>query len=235
MNLYLIRHGEMDSSDIKEIDLNLINQYITAKKETGLNQKGRDQISKTARFFNDIKIDAIYCSSFARAKESAQILSENLNVDCRVIDGLGEVNVGQIDPEQSPFHKIVFKFVYNLYRRLPHNAAKMFLPVMTRFMVYAYLFRWLRKKTQNSEDVTATYRRIVKSIKTVAEQHGHDANLILVSHGYFITLCAMKAVYAHKIDFLRLGNPFWVANASVTKLSLDKKANIRLKYFARRV
>lgn len=86
MNIfYLIRHG----------------QKVGEAGDPGLTELGKEQAGKTAEFLKDKKIFKIYSSTFARAKETAEIINKTLKVGIVLDDRLRErMNWGSI-PNQT--------------------------------------------------------------------------------------------------------------------------------------
>lgn len=74
MYLYLLRHGEADWPDWKKPD-----------DERPLTEHGRKEMKKIADFLRalDIELDQIVTSPLPRAKETAQIVADKLNVKLR--------------------------------------------------------------------------------------------------------------------------------------------------------
>lgn len=62
---YLIRHGEKKGGP----------------GDVGLSESGKIQAERTARYFKKLPIAKIYSSPYARAKETAKIISHELNLD----------------------------------------------------------------------------------------------------------------------------------------------------------
>lgn len=82
---YLIRHG----------------QKVGKSGDPGLTELGKEQARKTAEFLKDKKVIKIYSSTFARARETAEIINKNLKVGVIFDDRLRErMNWGSI-PNQS--------------------------------------------------------------------------------------------------------------------------------------
>src|SRR3989339_214859 len=82
---YLIRHG----------------QKVGEAGDPGLTELGKEQAGKTAEFLKDKKIFKIYSSTFARAKETAEIINETLKVGVIFDNRLRErMNWGSI-PNQT--------------------------------------------------------------------------------------------------------------------------------------
>ncbi|HLD92154.1 MAG TPA: histidine phosphatase family protein [Patescibacteria group bacterium] len=82
---YLIRHG----------------QKVGESGDPGLTELGKEQAEKTAEFLKDRKIIKIYSSTFARTKETAEIINKILKVAIVFDDRLRErMNWGSI-PNQT--------------------------------------------------------------------------------------------------------------------------------------
>jgi broad specificity phosphatase PhoE len=69
--IYLIRHGEVHNPD------GIIYGRLP---NFGLTEKGRGQLNETAEFLQDKKISVLYASPLDRAKESAEIIKNKLNI-----------------------------------------------------------------------------------------------------------------------------------------------------------
>lgn len=93
MNLiYLVRHGENVA--------NLTKEFSHRKIDYSLTPRGVLQAQQTAAFFKTQAIDAIYSSPLKRAVETAQIISETLQLPFTVLEGLREIHFGAL--EQAP-------------------------------------------------------------------------------------------------------------------------------------
>jgi broad specificity phosphatase PhoE len=225
----------MDGTAAGDIDLNVINQYVSGDRDAGLSLKGQSEIKQSAAWFKEKKIKAVYSSHLARAQESAQMFSRELNIDHHINDHLAEINVGSIDPTKSRFFNAVFTGILGAYSAAPAVISRLMFPVITRLLIYSYLFRWLAGKTTGGESIRDAFGRMNRALTDIVGQHDENAEVVIVSHGYFITLLAFQCVRRHKIDLFKLGNFFWVANGSVTMFIADGQGDLRLKCFARRV
>ena len=83
--LYLIRHGEYENSDYV---------FPGMLPEFPLSAKGRAQVQKTALFFSDKSISAVYSSPALRTKQTAQILGSSLHLPVILDARLREVKTG---------------------------------------------------------------------------------------------------------------------------------------------
>ncbi len=87
--VYLVRHGENVANLTREFSHRLIDYSLT--------EKGIGQARQTAQFFRDKNIHVIYASPLKRAKETAQIIAEALELEVTVLEQFREVNVGTLE------------------------------------------------------------------------------------------------------------------------------------------
>ncbi len=86
--VYGIRHGEADHT------VQNIIACDDAVFESHLTPLGREQIRASAEKLKDKKIVAIYCSPFARTRETAEIIQSRCGAPIHYDERLGEVNLG---------------------------------------------------------------------------------------------------------------------------------------------
>jgi broad specificity phosphatase PhoE len=91
--LYLVRHGENRANLTKEFSYKTVDYSLTPK--------GVLQAQQTAEYFQDKQIDEIYASPLKRARETAEIIAQALNLDVIVVEHFREVNVGALDGQAS--------------------------------------------------------------------------------------------------------------------------------------
>jgi len=87
--VYLVRHGENVA--------NLTREFSHRRIDYSLTEKGIEQARQTADFFRDKDIHAIYASPLKRAKETAHIIAEALELEVTVLEQFREVNVGTLE------------------------------------------------------------------------------------------------------------------------------------------
>ena len=85
VELTLVRHGETDWNAIKKAH---------GHEDIPLNDKGREQAKKTAKNLNGQKFDIIITSPLSRAKETAEIISKELDVPISEMEELKERDIG---------------------------------------------------------------------------------------------------------------------------------------------
>jgi broad specificity phosphatase PhoE len=87
--IYLVRHGENTA--------NLTGEFSYKHVDYSLTPKGRVQAQQTAAFFKDKRIDAIYSSPLKRARETAAIIGQALELPVTNVEQFREVNVGDLE------------------------------------------------------------------------------------------------------------------------------------------
>ncbi|MBO6038709.1 MAG: histidine phosphatase family protein, partial [Acidaminococcaceae bacterium] len=83
--LYLIRHGETDYNSALRFQ---------GQTDIPLNQNGIGQAEKLAVFFRDIPLQAIYTSTLARARATAEIIAGAKGMELQETDALREMSFG---------------------------------------------------------------------------------------------------------------------------------------------
>ena|SRR5579872_5951116 len=80
---YFVRHGETD--------WNKINQALCPQDDIPLNETGVLQVSQARKKLNSLNITKIYSSPLTRAKQTAEIINEHLQVHLEFHTGLREI------------------------------------------------------------------------------------------------------------------------------------------------
>lgn len=90
---FILRHGEAQNNTLKVISSNVNNTHH-------LTEKGKEETKKTAKELKKNKIDLIFSSPFARTRETAEIVSEEIGLDKKAIifdERIQEIQVGEFD------------------------------------------------------------------------------------------------------------------------------------------
>ena len=88
MRLILVRHGETEWNRQRRVQ---------GLSNLELNETGRKQAEALGRALRNEKVNAIYTSPLRRAQETARAISRFHNIDLEILDGLKELDVGEVD------------------------------------------------------------------------------------------------------------------------------------------
>ncbi len=110
MEIYIIRHGETDGNKKNQLQ---------GRRNILLNEKGRAQAKEAREKLKDISFDVVYSSPLDRAKETAQIVT---NQSCPILfdDRLLEMDYGPyegVDLSHPP------KEIIEFFQDFTHNKA----------------------------------------------------------------------------------------------------------------
>lgn len=199
MKIYFVRHGETVWNKEKKIQ---------GQSDIPLNEYGRELGTITAEALKDIPFNIVYSSPLVRAKETAEILVKNRNLEIREDPRLVEMSFGEGEGESLPeIHAHPEMKLHNFI----HNPGEYIPPV-------------------GGETFEELYDRCKKFIKEVIipAENKYDTMLI-VGHG------ALIRGFIHNINN-RPSKDFWIVthkNCSVTivdcidgKLTLLEEAKI---------
>lgn len=93
---YFIRHGETDFNKEK--------RYI-GLHDISLNKKGIEQVKQSLLLLNDKNISVIYSSPLKRALQTANIISQYLNIPIVIINNFKERDFGILQTRKKPNYK----------------------------------------------------------------------------------------------------------------------------------
>ncbi len=88
MRLILVRHGTTDWNQQRRVQ---------GLSNLGLNETGKRQAEALAQALKNERVDAIYTSPLRRAQETAHAISRFHQVEVVTLDGLKELDVGEVD------------------------------------------------------------------------------------------------------------------------------------------
>ena len=88
MKIYIVRHGETDWN---------VDKKCQGQTDIPLNQTGKEQAEKTRELLLNKNIDLIICSPLGRAKETANIINKDRNIDIIFDDRLKERKFGDFE------------------------------------------------------------------------------------------------------------------------------------------
>lgn len=127
---YLVRHGATD--------INLANPPRLQGRgvNLGLSELGREQARRTAEFFAQRPIDAVFCSPLLRAVETAQKIAESQKLSVTTVEELVEVHVGDWEGMSWPDIEAADQDYYTRYMAdtgsVPYLGGESFQDVQDR-------------------------------------------------------------------------------------------------------
>lgn len=93
----VIRHGK-SSENWESLDYDELLELISLKSEPGLEPSFLEHNIEIKKL-NQLKVDLIYTSPLKRARETAKFISEALNLDIRIVEGLKEIKFDSLPYE----------------------------------------------------------------------------------------------------------------------------------------
>ena len=109
ITLYLLRHGESTA--------NLNDIFASHRVDAALAESGIRQARRWAGELKRFPISGIYSSPLLRAKQTAEIACQPLNVEPVFTDALAEIDVGDLEgqPHTDPRNMAAFRRVLSLW------------------------------------------------------------------------------------------------------------------------
>jgi len=160
VRLYLVRHAQSEANVRKILD--------TALPGPPLTELGRQQAEALVETFADEPIAAVYASRALRARQTAGPLAAARSADVQVLDGVHEVDVGDLEGRGD-------QEAIETYGKVVHQWTQGALEVPL-------------PGGESGHDVRARY---VTAVDRLRERHdGTDEAVVLVSHGGAIRLGA---------------------------------------------
>jgi broad specificity phosphatase PhoE len=180
--LYLVRHGENLANITKEFSCKEVDYPLTSK--------GRLQAKQTADFFVNLQINSVYSSPLKRAKETAEIIAQNINLPVQIKESFREIDVGSLEGQ------LVTKELWK-----EHNEI---------------LLAWKEgdhsRSFPNGENYIELLARKRKGIERIRQETDKNDNVILVGHGGIFAATAKDLISEEGFTLRE------TQNCSITKL-----------------
>jgi broad specificity phosphatase PhoE len=164
VRLYLVRHGQTPSH--VRMSLN------TRPPGPGLTQEGERQALDVAEQFATEPITAVYASTALRAQQTAAPIAAKLGLPLKVIDGVHEVYVGDLEDRNDEPALHVFFDVYKAW-------------LADRFDV----------AIPGGESAADVFARALPALDALRHAHEADDAIVLVSHGALIRLTGYRLAH----------------------------------------
>lgn len=174
--IYLIRHGQTDSNKSKTFQ---------GRTDTLLNDVGVIQAQKLASYFEQIHLDAVYCSCLKRAQMTAQPIADSHKLPIYTEADLQEVAFG--DWEGMDYEAINAKWPgqIDMFFEKPGEVVP-----------------------PHAEGFAAAQKRAVSVLHKIIEKEGHEKDIAIVSHGGVIRLliCELLGIPLNNLWRLNVHN-----------------------------
>lgn len=177
--LYLIRHGESEWNHQKKVQ---------GQQDTLLTEKGKLQAKKTAiRLLNE-NIDVIYSSDLKRAKKTAEIIGNVLNLNITPLKCLREIYFGSWEGQSFELLNSKYEKEHKLWLMEPHKFNK-----------------------EGAENLHQLQERAMLGINKILNVD-IGKNILIVSHG-----ATLKTIILGLLDMdLKYYNKLTLGNASIS-------------------
>ncbi len=180
INVYLIRHGRQDST--------------LCNVDVGLSNEGRSQAKLLRDRLKNYSIDALYSSNLIRAKETAQILNEELKLPHQFREELKEISFGLMEGKTEEYIDEHFGDFKEEQKKLLEDIPY-----------------------PGGENGTSVYERVMPALQDIV-QSGHE-NIVVVTHGGVIRV--LLAALFGKNQAKRFLYGVSLENTGITQLVYD--------------
>ena len=162
MKIYVMRHGQTD--------WNLSNK-VQGQKDIELNKFGITQAEQTIEHFNNYNFDLIICSPLKRAKQTAEIINRDKNVQIIYNDALIERGLGTFEGTYSDYDS---DKIYNLKMNLEINniePAKQFYDRVSKLLDY------IKENLKDKKILLVTHSGTARAIETYFFKTDESGNM----------------------------------------------------------
>lgn len=192
MNLYLVRHGESIG--------NTKRGFVSGRTDReGLTIKGKSQIIRVSLYLNNQKPLQIFTSPVTRARESANIIGNLLNIPIQTYEFLNELDYGVTGG----------KFWWETKHLLPHH----------------WFQEGRREDFKTRYPGGESFENLAKRVWEGYQEHlfGDSSRLIIVTHQAIIATLVFSATVGNPCDYeteyLAFVHSFYTPNGGIVYLS----------------
>lgn len=193
MNIYFVRHGESEGNAKK----------VTQSKDTPLSAKGKKQATALAKRLKNIDIDFIYTSHLKRTRQTAEIISKEVNKPIKLWEDLQEMrqptereNLQWDDEENQKIIKLINEHYYE--------------------------GNWKYSDEETFDELKARCQKVMDDLL----KNHKDKNVLCVTHGGVIRMIATLAIFGEDVNawmFYRLWHHTWHENTGITQIDNTEK------------
>lgn len=193
MNIYLVRHGQSEGNLKK----------LHQDANTSLSDKGMAQVGVLAQRLKTIPIDIIYSSPFTRAKQTAEIISKELNLPIEYWENLKE----RKRPTELEGLHIDDPQAIEIKKQISKNWLK---------------GDWKYSDDESLEELKTRGQQVVDHL---LKKHKKQ-NVLCVSHGTIMKMIVACAVFGKRLTpeiFWEFNNHTWSENTGISHLEYTKR------------
>ena len=153
MKIYCIRHGQTDWNVLGKI------QGIT---DIELNEIGKNEAKRARAEVESLNLDLIICSPLIRAKQTAEILNDNLKLPIIIDERIIERNFGEYEGK----YKDLFDFssFWDLENRKSYEGAETMSELIARLREF---FKDIREKYSDKNLLIVTHGATIRGINLI--------------------------------------------------------------------
>lgn len=154
MNLYVVRHGQTEWNVLKKMQ---------GSADISLNERGMEQAKYTKENLKNVDIDLIFCSPLIRAKQTAEVINEDRNLNITFDERLRERNYGEFEgTSKSSFN---YNDFWAYEKNLKYDKAE---NVQDFFKRIYYFLDDLKEKYSDKNILIVCHAGVVKAIECYA-------------------------------------------------------------------
>ena len=153
MKLILVRHGQTPWN---------AEGRFQGQGVTGLTELGVEQARRAASALATLDVTAIYSSPLPRALRTAQEISQQLSLDVIPLDGLKEINLGELEGITGPVMREKYPEVFETWNQYPGRVS-----------------------FPGGESLRQLQRRAWREVQRIERAHP-DGTVVAVSHNFAI-------------------------------------------------
>lgn len=169
--LYLLRHGVVDPPDNDK-------RYV-GWQDVALGAPGRQQARAWGTHFADSTLEAVYCSTLIRCRETARIIAERCRLELQALPALREIHLGSWEGQRRQTIKTCFP---RAYRQRGEQIADY--------------------RPPGGESFRDLQKRVWPAFDTVARRHGQT---LIVTHAGVIRVLLCRLLDIPLEHLFRLG------------------------------
>lgn len=167
--IYFTRHGQTTWN---------LEKRLQGKGNSELTDEGIKQAEALRYRLDNQDIDVIYSSPLKRAKETANIIKGNRNIDVILEEGLQEINFGEYEGHTEE-------------ELLREGKGKEISPILKGDM---------QLRAPGGESLEEVYKRVYKALDTILQRE-KDKRILIVAHG--ITSKAIVSYFKEEDEFFK--------------------------------